>query len=163
MLYVASELERMNDRSVKLGQLIKLNPYNQDNPYIWGIPVPKDHLPKGGIWATPALHDNYLYVATHTGKLLVVEKETGEVTFEDKIGDHAWSSPVIVDNNLLVGICMPTGGFRQYSLENPALPKLTNNMSLESGACIESTPAVWKGNIYVGARDGYLYSFEEKE
>jgi hypothetical protein len=28
--------------------------------------------------------------------------------------------------------------------------------SLELGACIESTPAIWKGTIYVGTRSGLV-------
>jgi hypothetical protein len=26
------------------------------------------------------------------------------------------------------------------------------------GSCIESTPAVWRGRIYVGTRGGYVYA-----
>ncbi len=190
MLYVATELERMNARSAELGQLIKLDPYKQTiilqttdtggqittqttgDPYVWGIQVPKEKMAKGGIWATPALFGNYLYVATHTGNLLTVDRETGSVTNKDYIGEHAWSSPVVIAGTdtasteavgakLLVVTCSP-GGFRQYDLSNPAIPKLTNTMLHTGGACIESTPAVWKGQIFVGTRDGYFYSFGDK-
>lgn len=171
MLYVAVELERMNARSAELGQFIKLDPSKQKidqntgaiigNPYVWGVAVPKDHMDKGGIWATPALFGNYLYVATHTGNLLTIDRATGSVTNKDFIGEHAWSSPVVIDGKLLVSTCTP-GGFRQYDLSNPALPKLTNVMLHKTGACIESTPAVWKGQIFVGTRDGYFYSFGDK-
>ncbi len=190
MLYISAELERMNERSAELGQFIKLDPYRQKidyktitataelpeqtvaqisgDPYLWGVDVPKDHMSKGGIWATPALYGNYLYVATHTGNLLTVDRETGSVTNKDFIGVHAWSSPVVIsDGNasqakLLVATCSP-GGFKQYDLSNPAIPKLTNTMLHAGGACIESTPAVWKGQIFVGTRDGYFYSFADKQ
>ena len=29
---------------------------------------------------------------------------------------------------------------------------------MKLGGCIESTPAVWKGRIYVGARGGRFYA-----
>ncbi len=29
--------------------------------------------------------------------------------------------------------------------------------SVNLGGCIEATPAVWKGRIYIGSRAGYLY------
>lgn len=161
MLYVSVELERFTERSAELGQFIKLNPYEKENPFIWGIQIPKGEMPVGGIWATPAIGGNYLYVATHSGKLLTVEKETGNITNEDFIGTHAWSSPAIIDNSLLVATCYP-GTLRIYSLVNPDKPKLGKAMSLPSGSCIESTPAVWKGQIFVGARDGYFYSFADK-
>jgi hypothetical protein len=185
MLYVSAELERNTARSLALGQFIKLDPYKQTvtektvatdgtittqvtgDPFVWGIKVPKGKSDKGGIWSTPALSGNYLYAATHTGRLLTVDKETGSITYETYIGEHAWSSPIVIENadangtkKLLVGTCV-TGGFKQYDLTNPALPKLTNTMPLASGSCIESTPAVWKGQIFVGSRDGYFYSFAD--
>lgn len=160
MLYVSSEEERMNETSQLLGQLTKLNPYNKTNPYIWGIHVPLDASGKGGIWATPALSGDYLYVPTHTGVLLAVNKDSGEVTWFDSIGTHAWSSPVVINDTLLVATC-EVGSLRQYGLKNPAKPELLHRMLLPSGACIEATPAVWKGNIYVGSRDGYFYKFTD--
>ena len=162
MLYVSSELERMNERSAQLGQLIKLNPYKTgEDAYIWGVDVPKEQMAVGGIWATPAISNGYLYVPTHTGKLLTVETETGTVTNTDIIGDHAWASPSIIGNKLLVPTCFPAG-LRQYDLANPEKPKLTNAMTGLTGGCIESTPSVWKGQIFVGSRDGYFYSFVQK-
>ena len=161
MLYVAAELERFNERSQELGQLIKLDPYNAE-PYIWGVPVPPRGPGDGGLWATPALGDGVLYAATHPGELLAVDTESGEVLWRDEIGFHAWSSPVIVDKTLLVSVnCETGGGFRAYSLADPAAPAQLWQYDHNSG-CIESTPAVWKGTIYVGSRDGRFYALGEK-
>ncbi len=190
MLYVSAELERKNEpaasRIAELGQFIKLDPYKQTivgqavaadgtittqtsgDPYVWGVKVPKGTADKGGIWATPALSGNYFYVATHTGRLMTVDKETGAITSESYIGEHAWSSPIVIENadssgtkKLLVATCA-AGGLNQYSLSDPAHPKLTNTMPLASGSCIESTPTVWKGQIFTGSRDGYFYSFSDR-
>ena len=82
--------------------------------------------------------------------------------WRDEIGFHAWSSPVIVDNTLVVSVnCETGGGLRAYSLENPAEPVQMWQYDHDSG-CIESTPAIWKGTIYVGSRDGRFYAFGEK-
>jgi hypothetical protein len=32
--------------------------------------------------------------------------------------------------------------------------------SVHLGGCIEATPAVWKGRIYIGTRGGHLYTLE---
>ncbi|MDR9449875.1 MAG: PQQ-binding-like beta-propeller repeat protein [Acidimicrobiia bacterium] len=161
MLYVAAELERFNERSNELGQLIKLDPYATD-PYVWGVPVPPRGPGDGGIWATPALGDGVLYASTHPGELLAIDTDTGRVLWRDEIGYHAWSSPVIVDNTLLVSVnCETGGGFRAYSLTVPAAPARLWQYDHNSG-CIESTPAVWKGTIYVGSRDGRFYALGEK-
>lgn len=161
MLYVAVELERFTARSEELGQLIKLNPYASD-PFVWGVPVPPRGPGDGGIWATPALGEGVLYAATHPGELLAVDTDSGRVWWRDEIGFHAWSSPVIVDNTLLVAVnCETGGGFRAYSLEDPTEPQELWQYDHQSG-CIESTPAVWKGSIFVGSRDGGFYALGEK-
>jgi outer membrane protein assembly factor BamB len=152
-IYVAVEEERKNARSRELGQLIKLDPTKED-PYVWGVPVPGGSG-DGGLWATPALGDGVLYASTHPGQLLAVDTETGEVLWQEEIGWHSWSSPVIVGDELLVATC--TGQLRAYSLADPRRPVPKWTMQLTDG-CIESTPAVWKGRIYVGTRDGKFYA-----
>jgi outer membrane protein assembly factor BamB len=160
MLYVSVELEEFRPRALELGQLIKLDP-GQEDPYVWGIPVPP-LFPgdDGGLWATPALGDGVLYTTTHPGELLAVDTETGEVLWRREVGHHAWSSPVLVDDTLVVSInCEEGGGLRGYDVAEPATPRALWQLDLETG-CIESTPAVWKGAIYVASRDGNFYAFK---
>ena len=155
-IYVAVEEERKNQRSADLGQLIKLDPTAAD-PFVWGVQVPggSDY---GGFWATPALGDGVIYASTNPGELLAVDQETGEVVFRETIGWHSWSSPVVVGEELLVASC--TGELRSYSIADPREPVLQWTMQL-SQSCIESTPAVWNGRIYVGVRDGKFYAVGE--
>lgn len=160
MLYVSVELEEFRQRALDLGQLIKLDPSRED-PYVWGVAVPP-LLPDddGGLWATPALGDGVLYTTTHPGELLVVDTETGEVTFREDVGHHAWSSPVVVDDTLVVSInCEVGGGLRGYDVTDPRRPRELWQLDLDTG-CIEATPAVWKGAIYVASRDGNFYAFK---
>jgi outer membrane protein assembly factor BamB len=152
-IYVAVEEERKNARSGELGQLIKLDPSAED-PYVWGVAVPGGDVP-GGLWATPAVGMGMVYASTEPGDLLAVDAANGEVTWSEEIGSHAWSSPVIVGQELLVATC--TGEFRAYSLENPREPVPLWTLKI-SESCIESTPAVWNGRIYVGVRDGKFYA-----
>jgi len=164
MLYVAIEQERFNERGREIGQLIKLDPTRPESPLVWSVEVPpRTPGDDGGLWATPALgsgsSDGMLYAATHPGELLAVDTETGEVTWRDEIGWHAWSSPIIVDDTLVVGTdCLAGGGLRAYDLSDPRRPKRRWNVAL-GGGCIESTPIMWNGRIYVGSRDGYFYAF----
>lgn len=157
MLYIAVEEERKNERSAEVGQLVKLDPYTDGDPRVWGVPVPGGSAP-GGIWATPALGDGHVYVSTETGRLLAVDADTGDITWEENVGLHAWSSPVIIDDVLLLATCEPPE-LRAYSLENPALPERIWQLAPAAGGCIESTPAVWEGRIYVGSRDGYFRAY----
>lgn len=158
MLYAAVEQERLNARSAETGQLLKLDPTRED-PLVWSVRVPsKTSGIPGGIWATPALYKGFLYVPTNPGELLTVDTVTGAVTHRDEIGTHAWSSPIISDDELLVTTC--DGRLRAYSLENPATPKLSREFSIPTKSCIESTPALHAGALYFGARDGYFYKMK---
>jgi outer membrane protein assembly factor BamB len=160
MLYVSAELEKFRTRSAELGQLIKLDPTAAD-PFVWGVPVPpRLSGDDGGLWATPALGDGVIYASTHPGELLAVDTATGEVLWRDLIGHHAWSSPVIVDDTLVASVnCEEGGGLRGYDLADPRAPREIWQIDLQSG-CIESTPAIWKGAIYVASRDGNFYAFK---
>ena len=159
-LYVAIELQRFLARADEVGQLVRLDLDQPDDPIVWSIDVPPQRPgDDGGIWATPALHAGHLYVATHPGELLVVDTTSGDVVFRDDIGWHAWSSPVVVESDgraeLLVATCMDPH-LRSYDLSDPAQPVEGWRMGLPG--CIESTPAVWDGRIWVGSRDGFFYA-----
>ncbi|MFP3915351.1 MAG: PQQ-binding-like beta-propeller repeat protein [Actinomycetota bacterium] len=153
MLYVAVEDERKTDRAAELGQLIKLDPSAGD-PYVWGVPDPGGSG-DGGFWATPALGEGMIYNSSHTGRLLGVDAGTGEVVWEEDIAPHSWASPVVVDDTLIVATC--SGELRAYDLSDPRSPRHRWTHQL-SESCIESTPAVWEGRIYVGSRDGRFYA-----
>jgi outer membrane protein assembly factor BamB len=162
-LYVTVELERFLPRAEELGQFVKLDNYEPEDPYLWGIAIPPhEEIPgdDGGAWATPALYGDHLYLPTHAGDLLVIDRHDGEVVYRERIGYHEWSSPAVVEDDaghpwLLVGMCN-TPGLRAYDLADPTEPQEVWTVPL--AGCIESTPAVWKGSIYVGSRDGFLYA-----
>lgn len=157
MLYVASEEERYNERSREVGQLIKLDPSLSLDPLVWNIHIDKPKNSDGGIWATPALWQNYLFVPTNKGDLLKVDKNSGEIVWKDDIGFHAWSSPVISNDTLIVANC--SGEVRGYDLKETN-PNQIWKFNLESKSCIESTPALWDNTLYFGARDGYIYALK---
>jgi outer membrane protein assembly factor BamB len=162
MLYVASEVDLATSRGTQIGQLAKLDPSQPAEPLVWSIEIPgTDSLP-GGVWATPALAGSVLYVLTNPGEVLAVDTATGDVLWSDDVGPHAWSSPVVVDGKLIVSIdCETNSGFRAYDITDPTNPVMAWE-SRVTGGCIESTPAVWGGRLFVGSRDGFFYSLGAK-
>ena len=144
-------------RNSEVGQLVKLDPYTDGDPRVWGLDLSGGSGADAGLWATPALHDGYLYTNTHLGSLIVVDAGTGELVFQDStVGWHSWSSPAVVDDTLVVATC--NGDLRGYSLANPASPQRT--WSIQVGeSCLEATPAIWEGTMYLGSRDGFLRAF----
>ena len=161
MLYVASELERMGPRSQEVGQLMKLDPTEDGDPVVWDIPIPGQGGGDGGIWATPALFGDALFVTTNTGRLLAVDRERGRVAWEIELPPPTWSSPVVIDETLVVGDC--SGGLHAYALRRDPLSGIPDERwSVGLGGCIESTPAVWRGMIYVGTRAGAVYGIGDR-
>jgi outer membrane protein assembly factor BamB len=157
MLYVSVEDDLRTARVREVGHLVKLDPSRPDDPVMWGMEIPATGV-VGGIWATPALYRGLLYVVTNPGELLVVDTSTGEVLWRDDVGQNAWSSPVIVDETLIVAVdCESQPALRGYDVSAPADPVQVWDLAM-TGGCIESTPAVWKGQLFVGSRDGYFYA-----
>ncbi|MBT8198869.1 MAG: PQQ-binding-like beta-propeller repeat protein [Acidimicrobiia bacterium] len=161
MLYVSAQVDLATSRGSEVGQFAKLDPYTDGDPRIWGVDVPGSGGLSGGIWATPAIVGDVIFITTNPGRLLGIDRESGETIWSDDVGGGAWSSPVYVDDTLLVAVgCQGSPGLRAYDVLDPKRPLRLWDQPLETG-CIESTPAVWKGQIFVGARDGFFYSFGE--
>jgi hypothetical protein len=152
MLYIAGEFDRDLPRAREVGQLTKLDPSNAANPIVWAFSETTNV--GSGIYGTPAIHGDSVIVATDGGRLIGLDRTTGFLQWELRLPGPLWASPVIVDDVLLLGDC--NGFFHAFDVSNPTVapPEL---WSLELGSCIEATPAVWDGRIYIGTRGGHLF------
>jgi outer membrane protein assembly factor BamB len=157
MLYVASEYERGLEQARTNGQLMKLDPTKPDAPLVWKVDD-HDYQP-GGIWATPALANGMVYAATNGGRVLGVDQDSGEVRWTKQLQGPTWQSPVVVDDVLIEGDC--DGVLHGYDVSEPGKdpPEI---WTVELGGCIESTPAVWDGRIYVGTRAGRFFALGDR-
>lgn len=151
MLYFGQQVERESSsaRSQEVGQLVKLDPSKPEDPVVWSIPD------DNGIWATPGLADGIVIAPTDSGRIIGADAETGEILWEKQLPGPTWSSPVIVDDVWIQGDC--AGTLHAFDLSDPRVdpPEL---WTVELEGCVESTPAVWDGRIYVGARGGRVYA-----
>jgi outer membrane protein assembly factor BamB len=158
MLYVSIEHEPSQmgaseiERNREVGQLVKLNPASEGDPRVWGLDLTAGSSDAGS-WSTPAVRDGVVYVNTHQGSLIAVDAEDGTLLWEDPVGFHSWSSPAIVQKTLVTATCL--GDVRAYSLADPRTPSPLWSLSLGE-SCLEATPVVWKGAIYLGSRDGFM-------
>ena len=152
MLYVASEWERRTARAAEVGQVMKLDP-RRENPLVWSVPVRDGAF--SGVWATPALHRDVVIVATNEGRLMGIDRQTGAIRWSKALPGPTWQSPVVVEDVLVQGDCR--GVLHAYDLTDTRVepPEL---WSIDLGGCIESTPAIWKGRIYVGTRGGFVFA-----
>ena len=158
-LYVASELETWGARPLEVGQLMKLDPRRRRRPLVWSVPIRETDGESGGSWSTPALDGDMVYVATNAGGLLGVDRESGRVRWRIGLPGPTWSSPVVVDDVLLQGDC--DGVLHAYDVsDGRRKPRELWRVTL--GGCIEATPAVWKGQIFVGTRAGAMYAVGDR-
>ena len=98
-LYVGVENERGNQRAAEVGQLVKLDPRQPDNPIVWSVKDP------GGFWTTPALHDDVVIAASDGGTVYGVDRQTGAIRWTFDLPGPTWQSAVIVDDTLIQGDC----------------------------------------------------------
>lgn len=153
MLYVGVEYEKGRTRAQELGQLLKLDPSRPDDPLVWN--VQRNSGISSGVWATPALYKDVVVFATDDGELLALDRQTGDIRWSFEIPGPTWQSPVIVDDTLIQGDCL--GTMHAYDVaDTNAQPTELWSLFLGEG-CLESTPAVWDGGIYVGSRNGTFY------
>jgi hypothetical protein len=144
---------RSQKRSRQVGSLVKLDPRRPNKPVVWDVQI-GGFYPDGGILGTPALYKGTVYVMDTAGALVAVDQESGEVRWRKKVPGPTWMSPVPIDDQILVGDC--NGYLHNLDISNP-LRKPKEIWRLKLGGCVESTPAVWNGMIWVGTRDGGIY------
>jgi len=152
MLYVGSEWERHNPRSAEVGQMAKLDPRAAD-PLVWS--QRDDGAEKAGVFSTPGLTGDLVIYTTYSGRALGLDRATGAVRWEKRLPAPLMGSPVIVDGVWLQGDC--AGVLHAYDVHDTTVdpPEL---WQVPLGSCIESTPAVWKGRVYVGTRGGFVHA-----
>jgi hypothetical protein len=153
MLYVASEYERSTAQSRQNGQLMKLDPSKPDNPLVWSV-ADHDYNP-GGIWSTPAIWKDVVYTTTNGGRMLAVDRMTGAILWQKQLAGPTWQSPVVVDDTLIEGDC--NGVLHAYDVSNTRVDP-PQKWAVTIGGCIESTPAVWNGHVYLGTRAGRFWA-----
>ena len=160
-LYVASELQRLDARSAKVGQLMKLDPRSPAQPLVWSAPVTQgasEHA--GGLWATPAIDRGVLYAATNYGDLFAVTRATGHELWRihlrrADLGVARGRRQRSAARATARGRC--TRSTSRTSAERP--PELWH---VDLGGCIESTPAVFDGKIWIGTRGGAMYALGDR-
>jgi outer membrane protein assembly factor BamB len=148
-LYVGVENERGTARAAEVGQLIKLDPRKPDDPLVWSV---KDSR---GFWTTPALHDDIVIAASDGGTVYGVDREAGAVRWTFELPPPTWQSAVVVDDTLVQGDC--EGGLHAYDVSDTTV-KPPELWTVQLEGCIESTPALWQGRLFVGTRGGRFYA-----
>lgn len=153
-LYVGVEYEeRETARAREVGQLIKLDPSRPDDPIVWSVHDPGP--PDRGVWSTPVVWRDMVYATTHNGKFWGIDRETGEIRWEKLFPSLLWSSPIVVDETLI--LADGEGRITAYDVSDTSVspPQV---WSVDLDWRFESSPVMWDGVIYVGGRSGAMYA-----
>ncbi len=155
-LYGGSEWERQNAQGKAVGQMWKLNPQLPDAPLVWS--QHDEFGGKSGVFGTPGIYNDLIVYTTYSGRVVGMDRNTGAIRWEKKLAAPVMGSPAIVDGKMIIGDC--AGNLHAYDVSNTLIdpPEV---WSVPLGSCIEATPAIWKGRIYVGTRGGLAYALAD--
>ena len=154
-LYVGVEHERGTARSNEIGQLLKIDPRVPDAPIAWS--VKSEGSDESGTWSTAAVLDDTVIWPTRPGTIYGIDRASGAVRWTLELPSPLMGSPVVVDGVWIQGDC--NGVLHGFDVHDPHV-RPRELWAVELGGCIESTPAVWKGRIYVGTRAGLEYALD---
>jgi putative pyrroloquinoline-quinone binding quinoprotein len=147
-------------RDHAIGDLIELDPGRPRDPLVWSHQL-GGFDPDQGVLGTPAYYKGVVYATWTEGGVAAIDERTGKLLWKLALPGPTWSSPVPVDGKLIVAD--GAGRINCFDISNPrAKPRALWRLHLSSGV-IESTPAVWRGWIYVGSRDGGIYGVADRK
>jgi outer membrane protein assembly factor BamB len=157
MLYVGSEWERRSGRAAEVGQMMKLDPSRPDAPLVWSQHDIGGE--KSGVWGTPAVSGDLVIYTTFGGRAIGLDRATGAVRWEKRLPPPLMGSPSVVDGVWLQGDC--GGVLHAYDVRDTHVDP-SELWQVPLGSCIESTPAIWNGRVYIGTRGGFVYGIGDQ-
>jgi hypothetical protein len=156
ILYVGAEWERHLPRSVEVGQMLALDPSRGDDALVWS--QHDNSVDQAGVYSSAGISGDLVIFTTYSGRAVGLDRATGAIRWEKHLPGPLMGSPVIVDGVWLQGDC--AGVVHAFDVRDTTVdpPEL---WSVGLGGCIEATPAVWNGRIYVGTRAGFEYALAD--
>jgi outer membrane protein assembly factor BamB len=128
------------------------------NVSMWKFPQEK---PAGNwFWASPIVNEGIVYAGCLDGKLYAIEAETGEKLWEFDTGDPIVSSPVLMDNLLIVA--NEAGNVYIINPQTGNSERIQNLLSSNSNAPtinaqIKAPLCAHEGLVYIRGEDNQLY------
>jgi eukaryotic-like serine/threonine-protein kinase len=110
------------------------------------------------IVCSPALYDGKLFFGNLDGDFYILSRVTGEKIKMLKLGSQVRSSPSINARHVYI----TTNNGRIYNLDCDNLEILWHSRIGSGSRQLQSSPALWKGNLYIGDMDGNMYCFSAK-
>lgn len=118
------------------------------------------HPSTNGIHATPAVDESRVYIGDYAGWLTALDRFTGEVVWESKLGGSIGASPVVVGDEIYVGVetPRPDGFLAVVDRNSGALLRDSQRF----GDHTHCTPTIdpLLGRVYIGSNHGNFHCIE---
>jgi outer membrane protein assembly factor BamB len=105
---------------------------------------------RSGIWASPVLWNNRVYIGSNNGYLYCLTADEGRLVWRTQAGAPIWGTSPVVDGRVVFGD--KSGRMHMLSAETGE-----PLWDLKIGDNVNATPAILGGRIYIGAFNGLLY------
>lgn len=131
----------------------------RDGATLWQWP---SHPSTNGIHATPAVDESRVYIGDYAGWLTALDRFTGEVVWESKLGGSIGASPVVVGDEIYVGVetPRPDGFLAVVDRNSGALLRDSQRF----GDHTHCTPTIdpLLGRVYIGSNHGNFHCIEAR-
>jgi outer membrane protein assembly factor BamB len=123
------------------------------NVSMWKFPQEK---PAGNwFWASPIINAGIIYAGCLDGKLYAIEAKTGKKLWEFDAGSPVVSSPVLMDNLLIV--VDESGTVYVFDLSAELGDEAVPLKTISIGAAVRSLFCAQEGLVYIRGEDNQLY------
>jgi outer membrane protein assembly factor BamB len=123
------------------------------NVSMWKFPEEK---PAGNwFWASPVINEGIVYAGCLDGKVYALEAETGEKLWEFDAASSIVSSPVLMDNLLLVAD--ESGTVSVFDLSTQFADEAVPLKVVSIGAAVRSSFCAQDGLVYIRGEDNSIY------
>ncbi len=113
-----------------------------------------------GIHGTPAFDQDSVYIGDYSGYLYAVDRESGQMRWQTKLGGSIGASPVLYDGYIFIAVEFPTPDGRIYVLdsENAQVVYATDYLGNHPHSSVSLDPE--RGYMFVGANNGLFFCFD---
>jgi outer membrane protein assembly factor BamB len=116
---------------------------------------PQEKTAGNWFWASPIVNEGIVYAGCLDGKLYAIEAETGGKLWEFDAGDPIVSSPVLMDNLLIV--VDESGTVYVFDLIAELGDEAVPLKAISIGADVRSSFCAQEGLVYIRGEDNWIY------
>ena len=125
------------------------------NESMWKWKFPQEKPAGNWFWASPIVNEGIVYASCLNGKLYAIEAETGQVVWEFDAGSPIVSSPVLMDNLLIV--IDESGTVYVFDLSTELEDEAAPLKIISIDADVRSSFCAQEGLVYIRGEDNWMY------